>query len=550
MRRPTAGAAARLLFWTLALLPLWYSLGGHAIQGDSEARYAAVAHGMAFGGESWWVPNWLGDPHLTKPPAAYWAQAVAMRALYAPDTPRELLGWAFRLPGALAGTWVLVAFFRLVREELSAQTAYVATGLLAGTPLFVAVHRLGITDGPLHAALITAVAAGVRALRTGHPRHRRTLWAAAAAAFLIKGPAALPLLIAFLGGAAVADPRNVLAKLRPARGFVAAVLPLIAWSFYVWWRVPGAGAIWRSETLGRFGPNGAHPEPVWFFLPVLLIGAAPATFWLTSKTNKVHRATLFMLGQWLVFVPLLLFSLQRGKLMSYLAPVVPWCCLLATRSIFTHPGAFGPSRGSRYLFVMGYGWYLRRFFPGAVLLIVGLLLVAVGPDVSIYGAKLTQWPGVILAVCGVLVAVTEYCRVDRLRIYAVAAVAWVSALLFLQHFEDRVAASDDLSRVVQAVRERSGLREPLILTVGFSDRRLACYTNRPTYAIDPRVLPEVWEQLDRCNLILLADARKWSFFARDPNWDLSERYELLPGHIRVGREPGLLLIYRVSPALR
>jgi 4-amino-4-deoxy-L-arabinose transferase-like glycosyltransferase len=75
-------------------------------------------------------------------------------------------------------------------------------------------------------------------------------------------------------------------------------------------------------------------EPVWFFLPVLLVGSFPwsivALSGLRTKAwqeeSSDRRARLYL---WLwVLVPLVFFSLSRGKQEQYVLPLVPAVALL------------------------------------------------------------------------------------------------------------------------------------------------------------------------------------------------------------------------------
>src|SRR5258706_13998415 len=84
------GAALALSLWLATALPL--------VDPD-EGRNAEVAREMAVSGD-FVVPHLAGMPYLDKPPALFWATALAIRV--AGRTP-----WAVRLPAALAGALTL-----------------------------------------------------------------------------------------------------------------------------------------------------------------------------------------------------------------------------------------------------------------------------------------------------------------------------------------------------------------------------------------------------------------------------------------------------------
>src|SRR5262249_32779329 len=89
--------------------------------------------------------------------------------------------------------------------------------------------------------------------------------------------------------------------------------------------------------LQRFFTDGYHGSPIWYYVPVLLIGCLPwslllipACRFLFSRSQTVAQERypalgfLLLWGGWCV----LFFSLSRGKLPPYIVPALPALALV------------------------------------------------------------------------------------------------------------------------------------------------------------------------------------------------------------------------------
>ena len=479
-------------------MPIFWSLGDHPIQGDSEARYGVIARAMARGESPLLVPHLFGDPHLTKPPLTYWLMAASIRLL----GDGEL---GLRMPAALSGAAALGVCFAFARRRYGRGTAVLATATLSVTPLFVAMSRLGTTDSHLGLFCSAALAAGVLAVRERRRRWAACLWAATALGLLTKGPAALLPAAALTLWVAWRRPAGGLKALRLGAGLPLSLLPLGLWAGWVAWARPEAWAVWRFETFSRAAGTGDHPEPWWFFGPVALFGLLPSSvalsvwlwkWWRATKhgqalggalrpgMNSDHlRADAPIWGVMLVLT-FVVFSCIRGKLMSYLLPM-----------------AFPAAMVFSYLITYK---------------IIRYKLDVLATNSAAYGLK----------------------------------AVWTLALLALVVFtivEDKYFGTHPPAELVDQVRRHTGLAHPVIYSLGFIDRRLPYYTDRPTRRLDPRVMPEAWKKLPKEDLVLVATPSKWEFFAADPNWDLTQRYERLDLELRLGHDPPPLRAYRIRP---
>jgi hypothetical protein len=259
--------------------------------------------------------------------------------------------------------------------------------LLSLAPGFLSIGRLLILDGLLTLWVTLALLAGYEAMRSG--RLRRGWWLLAAAAcglgILTKGPVAA-LLVApplwaywwFQGKPCPIGWRTVLA-------FVAGVLfVVLPWYSAICFRLPAfAGYFLWQHNVVRFLVPFDHLRPIWFYLPVLLVGLLPASllvipffrFLFTAHPVVVQQrcpAFGFMLlsGGWCI----LFFTLSGCKLPTYILPAFPFLALalgyyLAASGWTESPSLRALAQFSFVLLLAGHNlllpWYARYRAPSA-----------------------------------------------------------------------------------------------------------------------------------------------------------------------------------------
>jgi 4-amino-4-deoxy-L-arabinose transferase len=329
MRKPTLALIG--LFVLIYLVPL----NARPLAVPDETRYGEIPREMIARGD-WVVPRICGIRYFEKPVLGYWANAVSI--LLFGENP-----FGVRFPSAAAaGLSALVVFF-LVRRfggGSSREAPLAAAAQLTFAETF-AVGTFSVLDGLL-ALWLTAAMACFFMVHNAETRARKN-------GFLL-------LFGAFLGLAFL------------TKGFLAFALPVVAiLPFMIWerrWRelfrivwlpmlaavlvtLPWALAIARREPdfwpyffwvehVQRFlsSTGGQHPQPFWFFVPVIVLGAIPWSFLFPSAaiglrtTGGGHSLYRFAIC-WLVF-PFIFFSASEGKLATYILPCfVPLAVLLA-----------------------------------------------------------------------------------------------------------------------------------------------------------------------------------------------------------------------------
>ena len=350
-------AVASLLFLTQLRAPLLE---------PQEARYAEIPRQMLAEGH-FVVPVLHGQPYLDKPPLLYWLVMASYCTFGVAD-------WAARLIPGLAGVLtVLIAYLwgrRVVGQRaalwgalvlcLSARFVYLGRmlnmdGLLCFcvTTALAAAH-IALTDVSLNSApsdtsltrkrrfgkvlpslarqaCVNSAPAGPCAIRV-RPRWRWWLLSAVACALgvLTKGPVALILVGVPLVLYRLLDPRCPRLALRHGLAYIGVVLALAGPWYIAAARAESdfTGYFFWTHNVVRFLAPFDHAEPVWYFLPSLLLGLLPWTLLLPGLLHFMRRrserrppALGFLL---LAFVSAFAFFSASGcKRPAYILPAIP-----------------------------------------------------------------------------------------------------------------------------------------------------------------------------------------------------------------------------------
>ncbi len=311
----------------VVLLGLFFRLGDLPLIGADEPRYARISEEMANTGD-YLTPHLQGRPWLEKPPLLFWLQAVSFK-LFGVGELQARLPVAF---AALAGS--LVLGWMLARSS-GPSAGFLAFLILQTSVLYLLFGRSGSTDMPLTACLTVALAAGFLAQQGGSLGWSALAGVALAGGILAKGPVALVLagsvifIWAFLMDRFPWSRRQV--------GMAALCLLAVAVPWYAWvWVENGenfALTFWVNHHLARYVSDlHHHRQPVWYYLPILLVGFFPWVVFLWSSARSLweagrrpHREGVSLncyLWIW-ALVPLVFFSLSGSKLAGYILPSIP-----------------------------------------------------------------------------------------------------------------------------------------------------------------------------------------------------------------------------------
>ncbi|MCO7570906.1 lipid IV(A) 4-amino-4-deoxy-L-arabinosyltransferase [Pseudomonas chlororaphis] len=321
-----------LAFGLFYLLPL----ASHGLWIPDETRYAQISQEMLLSGD-WVAPHFMGVRYFEKPIAGYWMIAIG-QAVFGDNL------FGVRIASALStGLSVLLAYlitrrmWNDPRKSFAAALLYMSFGLIAGQAGY------SNLDPQFTLWVNLSLVALWFALDSSTTRARLLAWAVLGAAcgmgFMTKGFLAwlLPVLIALpymlwqrrLGELLRHGPIAVLVAIGISLPWVLSVHAHEPdfWRFFFW-----------HEHIRRFAAeNAQHTRPWWFYLPMLVVSCLPWALLLPGTLMQAwkdkRQANSGFLLLWLL-LPLVFFSLSRGKLPTYIMPcLLPLAVLMGSALI-------------------------------------------------------------------------------------------------------------------------------------------------------------------------------------------------------------------------
>ncbi|MCP2021599.1 UNVERIFIED_ORG: 4-amino-4-deoxy-L-arabinose transferase [Pseudomonas reinekei] len=319
----------------LAMVALAYllPLGSHGLWIPDETRYAQISQGMLLSG-NWVSPHFMDVRYFEKPVAGYWMIALG-QALFG----QNLFG--VRFASALStGLSVLLCYLiarRLwndPRKSFACALLYMSFTVIAGQAGYANL------DPQFTFWVNLSLVALWFALDSVGRRQRLVAWAvlglACGMGFLTKGFLAwlLPVLVALPWVIWQKRWRELLVYGPVA--VVVAIAVSLPWALAVHAQEPD---YWRfffwHEHIRRFaGDDAQHDAPWWYYLPLLVVFSMPWVALLPPALKQAwqtrRQSGIGFLLLWLG-MPLIFFSLSKGKLPAYILP-----CLLPLALLLGH----------------------------------------------------------------------------------------------------------------------------------------------------------------------------------------------------------------------
>ncbi|MDR1361614.1 MAG: glycosyltransferase family 39 protein [Holosporaceae bacterium] len=307
-----------------------YDIGLRPFASPDEGRYVEIPREMVVSGD-YITPRLNGLKYFEKPPLFYWLQAAALKAFGLNEVSMRV--WL-----VIFAVWGCLSVFLMGVNVHSPPAGLAASALLATNVMYYAHSRLILID-LLFSTLLSGVlwcffAAFVQKDR---PKHREKIiilmYVLCALACLAKGLVGmlLPALTAFLWIMFSKNWKKI-PEMLSVYGILAFLLIFLPWHLMVMLKNPDFFHFYFIvEHFLRYTTKIHHRyQPVWFFLPVLLVGLLPWTgfalmaikdAWTNIRTKGERHLENTFLFCW-IFGVLGFFSFSGSKLIPYILPVM------------------------------------------------------------------------------------------------------------------------------------------------------------------------------------------------------------------------------------
>lgn len=314
-------------------------LGSAPLIDPDEGRYAEIPREMLVRGD-FITPTLNYVKYFEKPPLLYWVNAGSM-AIFGQNE------FAARLPSALSGLFTVLLTYLAGRRLFNRRVALVGALILGSCAAFLFQSRIILTDMLLTLCLSAAMFSFMLAVRSNQRQSTnlyRFFFICCALAVLTKGLIGIVLPGGIIFWYLLLSRRwHLLSEIPWISGFLLFILVTVPWFLLVSQANPEfPHFFFIKEHFQRYTSTiHRRSQPVWFFLPILLLTMLPWSFFLPGSLTKAwqqrrsDRGTTLFLLLWPVII-ILFFSLSSSKLIPYILPTFPPLALLVASRITAH----------------------------------------------------------------------------------------------------------------------------------------------------------------------------------------------------------------------
>ena len=326
-----------IFFILVYILPLGYS----PLVEPDETRYAEIPREMIVN-HNWVVPYMDGIRYFQKPVLGYWMNAVS-----------ELVfgynAFAVRFASAFTtGLAALLIYFFIKKFLKDKYLASLSSLVFLSLGLVFGIGTFAVLDAQLSFFVTGALIMFYFAYK------KESFWGCnfflalsglfAGAGFLTKGFLVFAVMAITIAPFLIWEgkwKRMFTMMWTPIIFVLAISLP---WAIAVYIRAPDFwNYFFYDQNVKRYFTDtaGDHPEPFWFLIPILFLGALPWTFQLPSillglRKNNFLKNQVMRYGLcWVVF-PFVFFSMCSGKLPTYILPCFPPLAIFTAYGLYLY----------------------------------------------------------------------------------------------------------------------------------------------------------------------------------------------------------------------
>ena len=558
LQRSQAAVPLLLAFCALLYLP---QLGVMPLWEPDEPRYAEVAREMVASGDLV-TPRCNYVRYFNKPPLLYWMTAGSLALLGTSE-------FAARLPSTLAAIGGVLVCYLLARSMFGGLAALFAAGVVATSLLYLGLAVIVRFDAPLtffvSLALLLFWRGHQEADANRAARFFLPMYAALALAVLMKGPVG-PVLVGIIILVYLLWTRNLrlLGRMHLPLGLLIFAAIAVPWFVLAERANPGmARFFFVGENISRYASAArGHENPVWYFLPVLLLGMLPWTGLLPAaiahaiadqRAAEPARANGTLLCMIWAAVTLVFFSLSISKLVPYILPA--WPAVAALLGSLLADWAQQSSRSGRQ----------RRVYAASLLallatvLAMGICSLMFARSKSAPPAEMVAPTAALLAAVAIaaLAAVVALCTLRRLTMLVLLTAAMGALMAGLMAGMIAGGAARSLKPLAQRVAAELRPGDLLIAYRCFP-RSICFYTGQRLMVVGAtpvefRFDPDsarregIWvPEADEMRALLRSGTRVLAFAKGERYAELKQQYA--GGLYELGRRPGMVLFSNEPPA--